>query len=284
MSTGHSRSAYEPLPPRRPPWLFLFGGLLAAGLLAALYRAAGGDFGQLLRSLDERQQGATRSGDGRMETQDLPESVARLLTDADEFWRGRDLETAFGYESPRVTAFYGNLETPCHEGQLATGPFYCFVDERICYDVAFVDELVTRFAAAGELARAYLVGHLIAHHVQTRQGTTDRVRDQNMLPTTSAPERRRLKLQLELQADYFAGVWAQHSPEFRRLLAESNLEEALKAVETLINERDSLKASGQVVVPESFAEGQHSQRLHWFQLGYDSGQMRGHDPFETTEH
>lgn len=278
MSPAFNHPAESP-PQWQFPWKLVLGGVFAALGIAGLFKAAGGDFGELLQSLEERQLGTSDSDGKFAENDNIPAALMTLVTEADQFWGTQEFPEGAVYRRPRVTAFYGSDESPCHELQVVTGPFYCFVDEKLSFDAEFNEELITRFDAAGELARAYIVGHLFGHHIQNRLGTTDRVRDQLSQEATSPAGKRKLQRQLELQADYFAGVWAHRSVEFGKLLDASKLETALEAIDKLVEER----RKRELTVPERFGPGQVAERADWFRRGFESGDMHEHDPFQSRD-
>ena len=269
-------------PSRALPWGVLVVGLLGVGATAGLFKLAGGDFKSMWATIEELQVGAPESKTAVVGA-DLPTPLREIAGRCDQYWKSIEAPTGPGYQSPRIVAFIDRVESECHDEQLCTGPFYCLATETIYFDVGFTDELVLRHPEAGPLARVYILGHLFAHHLQARLGTTDRIRDQLVDPEVSPSERRRLRLKSELQADYFAGVWANHSSDFQSLLETATIDAAMRAVEAVVQEREKLGRDGRLLLPDAFSHGRIDQRVQWFLRGFESGDLQEHDPFRTDE-
>jgi predicted metalloprotease len=159
----------------------------------------------------------------------------------------------------------------------AVGPFYCPADEKMYIDLAFYEALRQRFEAPGDFAQAYVIAHEVGHHVQNLLGISDRVHA--MQQRLSEGEANQLSVRLELQADFFAGVFARYVQN-QGVLEQGDIEEALQAASAVGDDRIQRRTTG-YVVPDSFTHGTSEQRLRWFKKGYDSGDMRQGDTFNT---
>jgi predicted metalloprotease len=206
------------------------------------------------------------------EEEELREFVSVVLGNTEDVWN----ELLGGrYRLPRLVLFRNGVESACGFAAAAVGPFYCPGDERVYLDLAFFDELSARFGAPGDFAQAYVLAHEVGHHVQNLLGTMDEVHAAQA--RASDAEANRISVALELQADYYAGVWGHHARR-QGLLEQGDLEEALKAASAIGDDRLQLEAQG-YVVPDSFTHGSSEERLRWFRRGFDSGDPGRGDTF-----
>ncbi|MES2177802.1 MAG: neutral zinc metallopeptidase [Gemmatimonadota bacterium] len=178
------------------------------------------------------------------------------------------------YHDARIVLFRNATDTGCGTGQSAMGPFYCPTDEKVYIDLAFYEELKSKFAAAGDFAQAYVIAHELGHHVQHILGTDRQVQRAAQQGGASANQ---MSVKLELQADCFAGVWA-HSTEQRRILQAGDVDEALTAAASVGDDRIQARTSGRVN-PDSFTHGSAEQRASWFKRGLQSGDPRSCNTF-----
>ncbi len=185
------------------------------------------------------------------------------------------------YQPPRVTLYSGGHQTGCGFGQAAMGPFYCPADHRVWLDLAFFDELATRFGAPGQFAEAYVIAHEVGHHVQTLLGTTAKV-DRARQAVSSRAEANQLSVRIELQADCYAGVWAAVTDQTKRFLDPGDVEEGLRAAAAVGDDTLQRETQGQVV-PDSFTHGSSAQRMRWFRAGFDQGRMEACDTFSPDD-
>lgn len=160
------------------------------------------------------------------------------------------------------------------------GPFYCPSDGKVYIDLSFYQEMKERFRAPGDFAQAYVIAHEVGHHVQDELGISDKVH--RMRGQVSDTEYNQLSVRLELQADFFAGVWAHHAQEARNILEAGDVEEALNAASAIGDDRLQRQAQG-YVVPDSFTHGTSAQRARWFRRGLETGDMRQGDTFSARE-
>jgi len=174
------------------------------------------------------------------------------------------------YRNPKLVLFTGSVDSACGYASAAVGPFYCPGDEKVYLDLDFFDELNRQYDAPGDFAQAYVITHEIGHHVQTLLGTSQYVSRKSR--QVSETEANRLSVALELQADCYAGVWANRAQRQDLILEKGDLEEALNAANAIGDDTLQKEAQG-YVVPDSFTHGTSAERVTWFRKGMDSGQV-----------
>ena len=202
--------------------------------------------------------------------------VSTVLADTEDVWK--DLFTKGGstYQEPRLVLFRGATQTACGQGQAAMGPFYCPADQKVYIDLGFYETLKSRLGAPGDFAQAYVIAHEVGHHVQNLLGISGKM-DQ-MRSRVSKAEYNALSVRLELQADCFAGVWANRAQSARQILEQGDVEEAMNAA-AKIGDDALQRSSGSTVVPESFTHGTSAQRQRWFDTGLKNGSIKACDTF-----
>lgn len=214
------------------------------------------------------------------EERELAEFASVVVAETEDVWtelfrRERGME----YRYPSLVLYSGFVQSACGAADSSTGPFYCSGDQKVYLDLSFYNELKERFQAPGEFAMAYVIAHEIGHHVQHQLGILDRVMSQrNRL---SEKEFNRLLVMLELQADYFAGVWA-HYAERSDLLEEGDIEAALNAASAVGDDRIQKETLG-YVIPDRFTHGTSEQRARWFYKGFKSGTIKDGDTFNAPD-
>lgn len=200
--------------------------------------------------------------------------VATVLADTEDIWTAIFRENGSTYVLPTLVLFSGSTNSACGFASAATGPFYCPADQRVYIDLAFYDELRSRFEAPGDFAQAYVIAHEVGHHVQQLMGNLAR---QNA--ARSEAEANRLSIQVELQADCFAGIWANRTAEFG-YIEPGDLDEALNAAAQIGDDAIQRREQG-YVVPETFNHGTSVQRATWFGRGFDAGNVAACDTFNA---
>ena len=205
--------------------------------------------------------------------------VSKVLADTEDTWTtifhddlGRQ------YEPPKLVLFSGGIESACGMGQTASGPFYCPNDHKVYIDLEFYQELKDRFQAPGDFAQAYVIAHEVGHHVQTLIGTMDQVDSRRAHSSRGAANA--LSVETELQADCYAGVWANRAQKMRNILEPGELEQALNAASAIGDDHIQKQTTGRVN-PDSFTHGSSEQRVHWFKEGFNSGDMKRCDTFAS---
>lgn len=204
--------------------------------------------------------------------------VAAVLGDTEDTWNEIFRNSGQDYEEPKLVLFSGMTQSACGMGQAAMGPFYCQLDRDIYIDLSFFDDLRTRFGADGDFAQAYVIAHEVGHHVQNQLGISERTAAQRQ--RAGEAESNQLSVMQELQADCFAGIWANHANRSRQILEAGDIEEGLNAAAAIGDDRIQRQTQG-TVVPESFTHGSSEQRVRWFKRGIESGDVNACDTFNA---
>jgi predicted metalloprotease len=208
---------------------------------------------------------------------ELKRFVSVVLADTEDVWQELFQQQGRRYREPTLVLFTGRVQSACGIAGAAVGPFYCPEDEKVYIDLSFFRELKTRFGAPGDFAQAYVLAHEVGHHVQKLLGTMDRVH--SLQERASPEEANQLSVRLELQADFYAGVWA-HYANKRGIVEPGDIEEALRAASAIGDDRLQQETQG-YVVPDSFTHGTSEQRLRWFRKGFETGDIRQGDTFSA---
>ena len=204
--------------------------------------------------------------------------VSTVLADTEDVWKDLFAKGGATYQEPRLVLFRGATQTACGQGQAAMGPFYCPADQKVYIDLGFYETLKSRLGAPGDFAQAYVIAHEVGHHVQNLLGISGKM-DQ-MRSRVSKTEYNVLSVKLELQADCFAGVWANRAQTARQILEQGDVEEAMNAA-AKIGDDALQRSSGSTVVPESFTHGTSAQRQRWFDTGLKNGNIKACDTFSA---
>ncbi len=219
-------------------------------------------------------------GGQQVEFQETPEErelvafVKVVLADTEDVWTEIFREQGAQYVIPKLVLFRERVQSACGFASAATGPFYCPGDSQVYLDVSFFKQMEQDLNAPGDLAQAYVIAHEVGHHVQNLMGISDQVHQAQ--GRVGEEEGNRLSVRLELQADYFAGVWAHHADQNWQILERGDVEEALRAATAIGDDRLQEQSRG-YVVPESFTHGTSEQRSKWFLKGLETGNMSGGD-------
>ena len=210
----------------------------------------------------------------------LREMTQVVLADTEDTWSSLLPSYGISYQNPTLVLFSGQVLSECGGATAASGPFYCPLDQKIYLDMTFYIELQQRFGAPGDFAQAYVIAHEVGHHVQNLVGTATQVREaQSRVGQAQAND---LSVRMELQADCFAGVWANTAQRSRQLLSAGDVEEALGAASAIGDDRIQQQTQG-YVVPDAFTHGTGEQRQRWFMQGYNSGRPENCDTFKTPK-
>lgn len=259
------------------------GGAIGGGI-GVIVVILGLFFGQDLTGLvsqlpiGEATQGTPKTGDP---TDREGKFVDGVLASTNQVWEQQFQEMGRVYEQPKLVLFTNNVQSACGSASAAVGPFYCPGDHRVYIDLSFYQELQNRFGAGGDFAQAYVIAHEVGHHVQNLLGISEKV--QRAKSQLSEKEYNRLSVKLELQADFFAGLWANHAQNLKDFkLDEGDLEEAITAANAIGDDKLQKQAQGEVV-PDAFTHGTSAQRMHWFKKGFDTGDFRQGDTFNSSQ-
>ncbi len=249
---------------------FKGGWILALLLLGFIVFGGSGRLSALLGNEGANPKAATGSADADRKKQ----FVGFVLDDNQAMWQREFAARGKTYRPAKLVLFTDRTATACGAGQAATGPFYCPADERAYIDLSFYQELETRLGAKGDFAQAYVIAHEIGHHVQNLLGTSDKV---HRAGAAQQKGEGGLSVRLELQADCYAGIWA-NSSEKRGILEPGDIEEALGAAAAIGDDTLQRNAGG-AVRPETWTHGSSAERVRWFRTGAQSGRMEACDTF-----
>jgi predicted metalloprotease len=249
------------------------GGIIGAIFLVVKFLLGGGDPSQLPQQLP--QQSHELTAEEKAADDERAKFVKVVLADTEDRWGELFRKMGKQYNDPTLVLFRDATESGCGYASAATGPFYCPGDEKLYIDLSFYEELQQRFKASGDFPMAYVVAHEVGHHVQNLLGISEKM--SNLRQQLSEGEYNKYSVKMELQADFFAGVWA-HYEKDKNLLNEGDIEEALTAAEAIGDDRLQKQAQG-YVVPESFTHGTSAQRAYWFKKGYETGDINQGNTF-----
>ncbi len=206
--------------------------------------------------------------------------MATILADTEDVWTDLFQKMGRKYEYPTLVLFSGKVDSACGMASAAVGPFYCPGDRKLYIDLSFYDELKNRFGAPGDFAQAYVIAHEVGHHIQNLLGISDQVN--RMRQRLSEKEFNKLSVRMELQADFYAGVWAHHAQRMKNMLDEADIEDGLRAA-SAIGDDTLQKESQGYVVPDAFTHGTSAQRVRWFKKGWDTGDISQGDTFSARQ-
>lgn len=255
----------------------LGGGVL--GIIGfVIYMFTGVNPTEMLQGGNNGQSQGTQENTKLTQSQNDEQKFARVvLADTEDTWNQLFSDMGRTYKEPTIHFFQEGVETSgCGFAGSATGPFYCPGDEKVFLDLSFFTELEQRFGAAGDFARAYVIAHEVGHHVQKLLGVSDKMDQARQ--QLSEEEYNKLSVKLELQADFYAGVWAYYENK-RGLLEAGDIDEALNAANAIGDDR---LTKGQVS-PDSFTHGTSAQRVYWFKKGFETGDVKQGDTFNSPD-
>lgn len=260
------------------------GGMVIAGgglglVIIIIVALLGGNPGDFMNRSQVAPTGDTVPYEESIEEKELAEFVSVVLADTEDVWTELFDEQGLVYQNPTLVLFSGSVESACGTASAAVGPFYCPADYQLYIDLSFFQELRDKFNAPGDFAMAYVIAHEVGHHVQTLIGINEEVN--SIRKGLSDKEFNEYSVRLELQADYFAGVWGYYAKS-SGLLEPGDLEEALQAASAIGDDHIQQKTQG-YVVPDSFTHGTSEQRVHWFSKGFKTGSINGGDTFSAED-
>ncbi len=261
------------------------GGKLAVGggaiglIVLLINMFMGGDSSAIMNDiLQQQNQGAQQEVPLSEEDKELGQMVSVVLKDTEDVWAEIFAQNGKTYQNAGLVLFRQGVNTSCGAATSAAGPFYCPADQKVYMDLVFFEELESRFGAkGGDFAIAYVIAHEIGHHVQTLLGTSADVRrkQQNL----SQADANKLSVALELQADFYAGIWTHYNEKKEKFLEQGDIEEALSAASAVGDDAIQKKTQGHVT-PDSFTHGSSEERMYWFNLGYTTGDLSRADTFK----
>ena len=244
-------------------------GLLVVGLGAVAYMSGFNPMGLLSG-------GSAKPADQK--TDDTrAEFISTVLADTEDIWGAIFQQAGYRYQEPKLVLYRGHTRSGCGGADAAMGPFYCPNDQTIYVDLGFYDELKYKFKASGDFAQAYILAHEVGHHIQNLQGTLQKVQEAKQRSFGKSANNA-LQVKVELQADCYAGVWANHAHKMKNILEEGDIDEALNAANVIGDDTLQKQAQG-YVVPDSFTHGTSKQRMTWFLRGLQSGDLNSCNTF-----
>jgi predicted metalloprotease len=249
---------------------------------AILSDIAGGGGATYTQEPPARPASAGRSTPAAQPSDDQAQFVSRVLKSTEDVWNDIFRDMGRQYREPRLVLFRDATRTECGVGQAAMGPFYCPADQRVYLDLGFFDELARRFRVPGQFPQAYVIAHEVGHHVQNLLGISGKV--QQMRQSMSKRDGNALSVRTELQADCFAGVWANRADRQRggKMIDDKDVEQALAAAAAIGDDALQKQSQGRVV-PDSFTHGTSAQRARWFRIGLESGDPKKCDTFRAQQ-
>lgn len=254
------------------------GGGLGTILVLIIALLFGADPSQLLEQMPSSpSSGVQSSRPVNSEEEELKQFVGVVLAKSEDVWQNVFQQNGRQYREPTLVLFTDQVRSACGMAGAAVGPFYCPADEKVYIDLSFYEQLRRRFNAPGDFAQAYVIAHEVGHHVQNLLGISDRV--DAMQRRMSQTEANQLSVRLELQADFFAGIFARYVKD-QGVLEAGDIEEALRAASAIGDDQIQRRTTG-YVVPDSFTHGTSEQRFRWFKKGYDTGDIRQGDTFNA---
>ena len=250
------------------------GGIIGVIFLLAKFLLGGGNTSDLQQVFPQGQQ-QEMTTEQKAAEDERARFVKVVLADTEDVW-----DKIFGdmnreYTKPTLVLFNGSTDAEgCGGASSQTGPFYCPADHKVYIDLSFAEELKNRFGASGDFAMAYVVAHEVGHHVQYLFGVSDKMEKKRSL--VSETEYNKYSIKMELQADFYAGVWAHYDEKMKNVIVQKDIEEALNAAAAIGDDRIT---KGKVS-PDAFTHGTSAQRMYWFKKGYETGDIKQGDTFE----
>jgi uncharacterized protein len=244
------------------------GGIIGVIFLLAKFLLGGGDINDLNQLTQQPQQPMTQE---QKATQDQEAAFVKVvLADTEDVWTKIFSDMGKTYTDPTLVLFNGTTTSACGNASAATGPFYCPEDQDVYIDLSFAQQLSDQFGATGQFAMAYVVAHEVGHHVQDLLGLTAKM--EQIQQQVSQEEYNKYSVRIELQADFYAGIWAHYDQKMKNVINSEDIQEALNAANAIGDDRLQKEYQG-TVTPDSFTHGTSAERMYWFKKGYDTGDM-----------
>jgi predicted metalloprotease len=256
------------------------GGVIGVIFLVVKFLLGGGDMSTLQQSLPQGGPQQEMTAEEKAADDKRASFVKVVFADTEDVWDKIFADQGKQYIKPTLVLYRDATESGCGTASSATGPFYCPSDHDVYIDLSFAEELQNRFNASGEFAMAYVVAHEVGHHIQYLQGTTAKL--QRLQQQLGETEYNKYSVMLELQADFYAGVWAHYDQKMKNVIDKNDIEEALNAANAIGDDRLQKQAQGEVT-PDSFTHGTSAQRMYWFKKGYDTGDISQGNTFENSD-
>ena len=257
------------------------GGIVVVALITLLM---GGNLGDVFQSVVDSgglQGGVTTQYEPTAENEALAKFSRQILASTEDVWTKYFAENNLGsYKAPTLVLYSGSTSTSCGQGQSAMGPFYCSADENLYIDLSFFSSMRQQLGADGDFAYAYVIAHEVGHHVQHLLGTLDQAHSQ--MARMSKADANKMSVRIELQADFYAGMWGHYESALFGSLEDGDLEEAINCASVIGDDYLQKKAQG-YAVEESFTHGTAAQRMKWLKKGLNTGDIRQGNTFNVAE-
>jgi uncharacterized protein len=250
------------------------GGVIGVIFILAKFLLGGGDLNDLQQLVPQQQQEMTTEQKAAQDTEAA--FVKVVLADTEDVWTKLFNQMGKTYTDPTLVLFNGTTTSACGNASAETGPFYCPSDQDVYIDLSFAQQLKDQFGATGDFAMAYVVAHEVGHHVQDLLGVTAKM--EQIQQQVGQTEYNKYSVALELQADFYAGIWAHYDQKMKNVINSEDIQEALNAANAIGDDRLQQEYQG-TVTPDSFTHGTSAQRMYWFKKGYDTGDMNQGNTF-----
>ncbi len=258
------------------------GGIVGIILVAVVTLMSGGSVGDVISNVVGQQARGTYAENYQPDAEDerLADLASKVLAGTEDVWTEEFRRQGWGeYECPKMVLYTGAVQSGCGHATSQTGPFYCSADQTVYLDLDFFKQMQQSIGASGDFAYAYVIAHEVGHHVQYLLGTLDQAHD--LMSRVSEKEANRISVRLELQADYYAGVWANRDNAMFNSIEPGDVENAINAASKIGDDYLQKKATGREV-PDSFNHGRSSQRMAWLSKGIRTGDPLQGDTFSPA--
>lgn len=256
--------------------LAIGGGVIGVIFILAKFLLGGGDLNDLQQLVPQQQQEMTQ--EQKVAEDKEADFVKVVLADTEDVWSKLFSDMGRTYTDPTLVLFNGTTTSGCGNASAQTGPFYCPTDGKLYIDLSFAQQLKEQFGASGEFAMAYVVAHEVGHHVQDLLGVTQKM--EQLRQQASETQYNKYSVRLELQADFYAGVWAHYDQKMKNVIKPEDIQEALNAANAIGDDRLQQEYQG-TVTPDSFTHGTSEQRMYWFKKGYETGDLSQGNTFAS---
>ena len=262
------------------------GGKIAAGggiaglviyLIYTLLSGGNVDPSQIQQKLTPETNQTTLTPEQQAADEERAKFVKVVLAETEEVWNKLFAESGNQYTEPTLVLFRDAVGSACGNASSSSGPFYCPGDNKLYIDLSFYQDLQDKLNAPGDFAMAYVVAHEVGHHIQNLMGTAEKVN--RLRQQMNETEFNRYSVMMELQADFYSGVWAHHAQKMKNILDPGDIDEALNAANAIGDDRLQRQSTGQVM-PDAFTHGTSAQRMYWFKKGFETGDIKQGDTFK----
>jgi hypothetical protein len=253
------------------------GGVIGVIFILAKFLLGGGDLNDLSQLVQQSPQQQTEMSTDEKAAQEKEAAFVKVvLADTEDVWTKLFNDMGRTYTDPTLVLFSGTTTSGCGNASAETGPFYCPADQDLYIDLSFAQQLSDQFGATGQFAMAYVVAHEVGHHVQDLLGVTAKM--EQLQQQLSQTEYNKYSVRLELQADFYAGIWAHYDQKMKNVINSEDIKEALDAANAIGDDRLQQEYQG-TVTPDSFTHGTSAERMYWFKKGYETGDLKQGNTF-----